>query len=150
MRKGGTILSGTQLLLASKGVSERTAANRETGFIIPNSVTESGGKNEVAVNSEKYWTHITQNSVGELFAYAATNARLREASLSYAIPASKLGNSFFRGASLSLIGRNLFFITNKADGFDPESSLGTGNNQGMEYAAIPTTRSLGLYLKVNF
>ena len=150
VRTGGTILSGTQLLLASKGVSERTAANRETGFIIPNSVTESGGKNEVAVNSEKYWTHITQNSVGELFAYTASNSRLREASLSYAIPASRLGNSFFKGASISLIGRNLFFITNKADSFDPESSLGTGNNQGVEYAAIPTTRSLGLYLKVNF
>ncbi len=149
IRKGGMVLSGTQMLLAAKGVADYTATNRESGFVVPNSVREDGSKNDIPVTSEQYWTHVTQNSVGELFAYDATNARLREASLSYALPSKFTNNSVIKGASISIIGRNLFFITNKAEGFDPESSLGTGNNQGIEYASIPSTRSLGVYLKVN-
>ncbi|MBL7698350.1 MAG: SusC/RagA family TonB-linked outer membrane protein [Chitinophagaceae bacterium] len=150
MRKGGKVLSGTQMLLASKGVADYTAANREQGFVIENSVKEDGSKNTTPVTSEQYWTHVTQNSVGELFAYDATNARLREASITYSLPARLISKSIVNSASISLIGRNLFFITNKADGFDPESSLGTGNNQGIEYASIPSTRSIGVHLKVNF
>lgn len=150
MRKGGVIISGTHALMAAKGTAEQTLAGRETKFVIPNSVREDGGKNETAVSAQDYWMWVTGNSVGELFTYDATNARLREASISYSLPSSLLGKSFIKGASLSLIGRNLFFLKNNADGIDPESSLGTGNNQGIEYSSIPTTRSYGLYLKLNF
>lgn len=150
IRKGGTVVSGTQYLMASKGTAAFTAENREAGFVIPNSVTEGGGKNNVPVTAEQYWTHLTSGFIIEPFVYDATNVRMREASLSYAIPSKKLENSIVKGASLSLVGRNLFFIVNKADGFDPESSLGTGNNQGIEYASLPSTRSLGVYLKLNF
>jgi len=150
IRKGGVVISGTQHLLASKGASDKTAINRETGFVIPNSVTEDGAKNTTAVTSQDYWIHVTGSQIGELFAYDATNVRVREAAISYAIPARLLGSSVVKGASLSLIGRNLFFLKNNSDGLDPESSLGTGNNQGIEYSSIPTTRSLGVYLKLNF
>jgi TonB-linked SusC/RagA family outer membrane protein len=150
VRKGGKVISGTQYLMASRGTADYTAENRENNFVIPNSVTESGAKNSVAVNSEQYWRHITSSLIIEPFAYDATNARVREASFTYALPQRMLGASIVKAASISLVGRNLFFITNKADGFDPESSLGTGNNQGIEYASIPSTRSLGLYLKLNF
>lgn len=149
-RKGGTVISGTQYLMATQGTAAFTADNRETDFIIPNSVTESGQKNNVGINSETYWRHITSGLITEPFAYDATNIRVREASLTYAFPSRIIGRSVIKGASIALVGRNLFFITNKADGFDPESSLGTGNNQGIEYASIPSTRSLGLYLKLNF
>jgi TonB-linked SusC/RagA family outer membrane protein len=150
MRKGGKILGGTQMLLAGKGVSEKTLANRDQPFIIPNSVNGDGSKNVTPLTAEAYWNQITQNSVGELFVYDATNVRVREASVTYTIPPRFISSSIVKGASLSVVGRNLFFISNKAGDFDPESSLGTGNNQGVEYASIPTTRSLGLYLKLNF
>jgi hypothetical protein len=55
-----------------------------------------------------------------------------------------------KAATVSLVGRNLFFLKNDAVGFDPESALGTGNNQGLEYTPVPSTRSYGLYLKLNF
>ncbi len=150
VRKGGAVISGTQYLMATTGTADYTAVNRETTFVIPNSVTEGGQKNMVGVNAESYWNHITSSLITEAFSYDATNARVREASLTYAFPTSIIGRSIVKGASVSLVGRNLFFITNKADGFDPESSLGTGNNQGLEYASIPSTRSLGIYLKLNF
>lgn len=150
MRKGGVVVSGTQGTMAAKGVSDITVAGRENGFVVPNSVNEDGSKNETTVSAQDYWNWVGSNSIGELFTYDATNVRLREASLTYALPSALLKTSFIKGASLSLIGRNLFFIKNNAVGFDPEASLGTGNNQGVEYSSIPTTRSYGVYLKFNF
>lgn len=149
-RKGGTIISGTQALMASTGSSAATEANRETGFVIPNSVTESGDKNTQAITAQDYWSLVTSNSIGELFAYSATNIRLREANLSYTFPSAKMADKFIKGAQISLIGRNLFFFKNNAEGIDPETALGTGNNQGIEYASLPSTRSFGLYVKFNF
>jgi len=93
---------------------------------------------------------VASNNIGELFAYSATNIRLREASITYAFPSGKLAASFIKGIQLSLVGRNLFFFKNNAKGIDPETALGTGNNQGIEYASLPSTRSYGLYLKFNF
>jgi TonB-linked SusC/RagA family outer membrane protein len=149
-RKGGTIISGTEGLMAGAGTLAATAANREGGFVIPNSVTEDGSKNTKAITAQDYWMQVANNSIGELFAHSATNIRLREASISYTVPASWLANRFINGATLSLIGRNLFFFKNSANGIDPETALGTGNNQGIEYASLPSTRSYGLYLKLNF
>jgi hypothetical protein len=144
------VISGTQFLAAGSGAAAITEANRESGFVIPNSVLEGGGKNTVTITAQDYWSHLTQNSVGEMFAYSATNIRLREALISYTVPSAKFTGSFIKGCAVSLVGRNLFFIKNNADGFDPESAIGTGNNQGIEYASIPSTRSYGLYLKFNF
>src|SRR5690606_13582194 len=59
IRIGGAVVSGTQYLMASKGTAAFTAENRETGFVIPNSVIEGGGKNNVPVTAEQYWTHLT-------------------------------------------------------------------------------------------
>jgi TonB-linked SusC/RagA family outer membrane protein len=150
-RKGGIVISGTQALMASQGTSQITVADRETGFVVPNSVMQDGSKNTIMVSPQNYWMSVGKNNlVGEAFVNSATNIRLREASLTYALDPKLLTKSFFKGASLSLVGRNLFFLKNDAVGFDPESALGTGNNQGLEYASLPSTRSYGLYLKFNF
>ena len=149
-RKGGVIVSGTQALLASKGASELTLANRESGFIVPNSVKEDGAKNDIVISAEDYWKWVAaDNIVGELFTYSATSIRLRQVDITYSL-SSKRTDGFFKGASISLVGRNLFFLKNDAYGFDPESALGTGNNQGLEYTSVPSTRSYGVYLKFNF
>ncbi len=151
MRKGGTVLSHTQALMAGAGVGERTVANRGSTFVIPNSVREDGSANTVGVTPESYWTHVGgSDPVGEVFMYQGTNARLRELSIGYTLPNTLLAGSFIKGATLSLVGRNLFFLYNAAEGFDPESALGTGNNQGIEYTPMPSTRSYGLHLKIDF
>lgn len=150
-RKGGIIISGTQALLTSHGASQITAANRETGFVVPNSIKDDGSKNDMVISTQDYWQYIGEtNLVGESFVNSTTNIRLREASFTYSFPVSIIGKTFIKGASLSAIGRNLFFLKNNANGFDPETALGTGNNQGLEYASLPSTRSYGFYLKLNF
>lgn len=151
MRKGGTVLSHTQALMAAEGVAEQTLANRGDTFVIPNSVREDGSANTLEVTPESYWTHVGgSDPVGEAFRYEGTNVRLRELSLAYRVPNRLLTGSFVKEVSCSLVARNVFFIYNAADGFDPESALGTGNNQGIEYTPMPPTRSFGLHLKIGF
>jgi TonB-linked SusC/RagA family outer membrane protein len=151
MRKGGVIVSGTQALMAAAGTSQLTLPGREGGFVVPNSVMIGGGANSHTISAQDYWGAVAgANPVGELFTYSATNIRVREASLVYNFPSRVFAKTFIRGASLSLVGRNLFFLKNDAYGFDPESALGTGNNQGLEYASVPSTRNYGFYVKLNF
>jgi TonB-linked SusC/RagA family outer membrane protein len=149
-RQGGVIVSGTQGFMAMKGTSAQTLEGREGGFVVPNSVREDGSKNTTPVSAQDYWSTVAGNSIGELFAYDASNVRLREAIVSYRLPARLLNRSFIKGANVSFVGRNLFFLKNNAKGIDPESSLGTGNNQGIEYASLPSTRSYCLHLRFNF
>ena len=149
MRQGGVFVSGTQGVMAQRGTSEQTLQGREGGFVVPNSVLEDGRRNTTSVSAQDYWLWVGSNSIGELFAYDATNIRMREVLLGYNFPAGVLGK-FFKGANVSLVGRNLFFLKNNKYGIDPESNIGTGNNQGIEYSSIPSTRSLGIYLKLNF
>lgn len=71
---------------------------------------------------------------------------MREMSLGYTFPKiNKLGVLTF-----SVIGRNLFFIMNKAP-FDPDCSVSSGNGlQGLHAFNMPTTRSLGFNLSLKF
>ena len=53
--------------------------------------------------------------------------------------------------SISLIGRNLFyFYSSLPDRLNPEGINGTGNGQGLQWAAFPSIRSIGFNLKVGF
>jgi hypothetical protein len=88
---------------------------------------------------------------GEVFTYDASNIRLRELVFSYNLPNSLIKGLPFQSASLSLVGRNLFFLMNKAVGFDPELTAGAQNTTvGLESFSMPSTRSLGVNLNIAF
>ena len=75
--------------------------------------------------------------------------RLREFSIGYKIPGmDKIG---IQSAYVQLLGRNLFFISKAAEDIDPEVMLGTSLGiQGMSHNAMPTMRSVGMNLTLNF
>jgi hypothetical protein len=86
---------------------------------------------------------------GEVFVKDASNMRLREAVLSYRLPATLITGSPFRSISVSLVGRNLFFISNKADNIDPDVFVGTSKNAaGFDSFGPPTARSYGFNLNL--
>ncbi|MBA4168621.1 MAG: hypothetical protein H0X41_13935, partial [Chitinophagaceae bacterium] len=97
---------------------------------------------------------------GEFFAYDATNFRLREATLGYRIPIR--ANKLISAARISAVGRNLFWfyrgkslmnipgLGKRKMYFDPDMSLANGNWQGVDYGAIPSTRSIGVNLQLTF
>ena len=159
---GGVINSGTAGQFAYAGTSAITTKYRNAGSLVLQGITAGGSANTTAIDAETFWQTVAPGgdyNWAEFFTYNATNVRLRELSLGYdfkGLPAA------FKAARLSLVARNLFFIyrgssildipgigKRKMD-FDPESSLGNSNYQGVEYYNLPTTRSIGLNLKLSF
>ncbi len=157
-KSGGVVVSHTQAILASQGNSEQTIAGRDNTFVYPgvqaaaDGKTSTGSANTVAINSETYWKSVGNRGgpTGEAFVYDATVLRLRQVTLSYALPKSVFtGSNFIRSAVIGLYGRNLWFNT-KAP-FDPEVSLNNNiGGQGVDFYAPPSTRSLGFNLNVGF
>jgi TonB-linked SusC/RagA family outer membrane protein len=80
-----------------------------------------------------------------------TNVRMREVVLGYSLPKEILSKTPLSDVQLSFVGRNLFFFYNAMDDIDPESGYSSGNTGGgFEHCSIPTTRSVGFNIKVNF
>ncbi len=78
--------------------------------------------------------------------------KMRELSLSYDFPQSLVGKlGFLQRASVTLIGRNLFYLWDRApDNLDPEGLSGAGYNQGIEWGQLPGTRQYGVVLNTGF
>lgn len=140
---GGKVLSMTEATLDGWGVSKRTGEARDAGKVVVDGVEFE----------PKAWYTTTGASnfnspyANEFYVYDATNVRLRELSLGYTFR-----NLFGVGKNLTaaIIGRNLFFFHKDAP-MDPDVSAGTGNGvQGVDMFALPTSRSFGLNLKLNF
>lgn len=141
---GGDVLSQTQAVLDQAGVSRVSGDSRKMGYV--------DLENHHIYNVQGFYEQMGGRSgVTEYYMYDATNIRLRELSLSYALPKKWLDKSnFIRRADISLIARNLFFFYKKAP-FDPDAVLSSyNNNQGIHIFGIPTTRSVGFNVKLSF
>lgn len=84
------------------------------------------------------------------FIYDAGYIKLREVVFSYNIPTRFFGRTFIKGASLGLIGSNLWIIHKSLPYADPESGLSAGNIQGYSIGSLPTTRDFSFNLRLNF
>lgn len=140
-RIGGIVYSATQAALDLYGVSEASAAARDNGGVWVN-----GGD---VINPETWYTTVGgKNGIPQFYTYSATNVRLQEASIGYTIPKQKLWG--VADITVSLVGRNLWMIYNKAP-FDPESVATTGNYyQGIDNFMMPSTRNLGFNVRLKF
>lgn len=140
-RIGGVVYSRTQAVLDYYGVSEASAAARDAGGVFIN-----GGDR---VDANVWYTAIAGGtSVPQYYTYSATNVRLQEASIGYTIPRKALKNVC--EITLSVVGRNLWMIYNKAP-YDPESVATTGNYyQGIDYFMTPSLRNIGFNLRLKF
>ncbi|WP_353183891.1 SusC/RagA family TonB-linked outer membrane protein [Parapedobacter lycopersici] len=149
-RNGGTVVAGTQAAMDASGNSANSLWGREGGLVL-DAYTEDGQPNTKSITAETYWQSLgNRTPVKDFYAFSATNLRVREIVLGYSLPYGIIGNSrFIRGAKISLVGRNLFFIKRYAP-YDPEIATATTNRGGLEYSSLPTTRNIGLNLKLSF
>lgn len=156
-RFGGDVISTTEAFISAAGRSEKTAIARNNGGVsVPavENVLDDAGKvvssnNVDKVDAQLYFKTAT---AADMALYKATNVRLRELSLSYKLPNELFENTgWFKGATVSLIGRNLFFIYRNAP-YDPEMALTTSGNAGTnaDNFSLPSTRSFGLSVNLNF
>lgn len=160
-RIGGTIISGTDGMMAYYGVADYTEAYRDGGWVL-DAVTEDGEQNTKEITAEEFWTTVSGGRYGwaEFFTYSATNFRLRELSIGYDF---NLRSDFFiKKANVSLAGRNLFFfykgkskldipgLDDRTIPIDPDQSMSAGTLQGLEFGLSPSTRSFSLNLSLTF
>ncbi|MCM1501172.1 MAG: SusC/RagA family TonB-linked outer membrane protein [Bacteroidales bacterium] len=140
-RIGGVCYSATQANLDMYGVSEASAAARDAGGVIVN------GRDWV--NPQKWYQAVgSQSGLPQYYTYSATNFRLQEASIGYTLPRKWFKDKC--SLTVSAVGHNLWMIYCKAP-FDPESVASTDNNyQGIDYFMMPSLRSMGFNIKLDF
>ena len=140
-RIGGVCYSATQANLDLYGVSEASAAARDAGGVLVNG--------REWMDAQKWYQAIgSQSGLPLYYTYSATNFRLQELSIGYTLP-----RKWFRdkcALTISAVGHNLWMIYCKAP-FDPEAIASTGNNyQGIDYFMMPSLRSMGFNIKLDF
>lgn len=157
IRNGGSVTSMTNAIVYGGGHTEETVAGRG-GFVFGegeysqwgSAVKADGSPNNIQTTAEAFWNKVGGRNapVGEAFAVDASNVRLRELVVGYDIP---IESSAVSGLRLSLVGRNLFFLSNKAGDIDPEVLVGTSKQaEGFNSFAPPTMRSFGVNLRAEF
>jgi len=155
-RQGGIIVSRTRALGNVGGQLAETSFRPEVG-IIPEGVVNTGtaanpvfATNTVAVSAESYYRQFYDRNHEENNIYDASFLKLRQFSVGYTF--NNL-NLFKQDASLSLslVGRNLFAITENPH-FDPEQLAvqGQGFVSGVEDMSYATTRSFGFKAGLTF
>jgi len=155
-RQGGIIVSRTRALGNVGGQLAETAFRPETG-IVPEGVVNTGTDdnpvyeaNTVAVSAESYYRQFYDRNHEENNTYDASFLKLRQLSIGYTFNNLSLFNQDAT-LSLSLIGKNLFAITENPH-FDPEQLAvqGQGFISGVEDMSYATTRSIGFKAGFNF
>jgi TonB-linked SusC/RagA family outer membrane protein len=172
MRVGGIIVSGPASDMLGRGVTkfneDRLGTRILPGVLAdPNTrkpiLDADGNKinNYIQLSENDLWFAATgdvptfaMNSVQEFQTFDATVFRLSEVSLAYDFPKQWLKKTFIGSATLSVLARNLWHYAPgfpKYLNYDPGSnSFGAGNAQGIDKETPPTTRRIGVNLRLTF
>jgi TonB-linked SusC/RagA family outer membrane protein len=141
---GGVLLEGT--------VYGKVNADGTVSYI-----DQSGAASTTPVENSTYisanqWGYDFYNRRNEQSVFDASFVKLREVSAGYTFnKISFLNKIGVSDLNLSLVGRNLWIIHKNTPHIDPEISSSAGNTSvGAETNAIPSTRSYGFNLRVNF
>ena len=135
----------------SAGILSSTAPNGERVYqdgIIADGVKADGSRNTTVVSAEDYYKSLY--NISEAFTYSASYVKLREVQFTYMVNKNFVKKLGIQGANVSIVARNLAFLYKKADNIDPEVALSTGNGQGIESLSLPTTRTFGFDISIQF
>lgn len=147
----GNNTAGTPIPLKEPNAAAPAGEQVYHDGIIFNGVKADGTANTTILPAERYYKATYSNSgINESSIFDASFIKLREIRLSYTVPVSIANKLHLQGISLALVGRNIAFIQKNAPNIDPETAFSTGNGQGLESLQLPTTRSYGFNLNINF
>lgn len=168
IRKGGDVFNGTEYALVANGLSKRTLLNDRQSVTVSgvNSTTKADfaqtyeadktytiGTTTVAGTAmiQRYWDNYAANSYN--FLTSVNWLKLRSLSLTYDFNDLVKSAKFIKGLSATVVGTNLFTLTNYK-GMDPEVSAagGTGGSgsTGIDYLGVPAVRTFTFGLNVTF
>ncbi len=125
--------------------------------VVPNGLIEegiiesTGEVNDIPIQPIKKWYGVYSQDIAEEWIISATNIRMREMLFGYSFNRRMLTKTPFKSINVSLTARNLFFLYKASPDADPESGFNSGNiGTGFENHALPTTRSFGVSLRLEF
>ncbi len=114
-------------------------------------VYANGQPNTTYLSAEQYFGNAGKYAAAEGFMFKTSWFRIREASVSYTLPSDFLKRTPFSSASLNVFGRNLYLNAPFYPHLDPEQNVqGISNAGGIEFNALPQTRSIGVGLNLSF
>lgn len=171
---GGQIWSGTYATMMQQGLANATLKERNGGglpyttpdgtqtnwgVILPGVYPDGTVNTKVVHYYYKYMQYGVWSSGpdGSNWIHSSgvlndTWFKMREISINYVLPETWVkATKVFQAASVSLVGRDLFYIyTSLPNNINPEGVNGAGNAQGIEFASLPNCRSLGFQLRLSF
>jgi len=158
VKQGGSIWSLDQFYGATTGVYKESAGLNDLGNPVRNSLADGGGVIYQGVtrdgkpNTQRVVVDANSTQPPQVaYTYDASYVKLREANLSYSLPTSLFGKvKAIKGIDVSVFGRNLWIIHKNIPYADPEETVSAGNLIGMQSGAYPTTRSIGMNVRLKF
>ncbi|UXX79567.1 SusC/RagA family TonB-linked outer membrane protein [Reichenbachiella carrageenanivorans] len=173
MQKGGDIISydmgfglATGLYAETAGLNDLGNPLRDpvtgddtSGGMLLSGVKADGSPNDVRAAAGTYTnpqgfyggSRDTGGSLADAgLLYDASYVKLREMSLTYNLPSSMLDNLFISKVSVGVFGRNLWIIHKNLPHSDPEYNTSSGNRQGIQNGALPSTREFGFNVNFQF
>jgi TonB-linked SusC/RagA family outer membrane protein len=154
---GGDIFSYSAATPIGRGVAkELEDFNPELPVILPGINEETGEVNNIPMPASgwAFANTIIGGGADDRGIYDATRLRLREVSLSYALPKSIFKGTFIEGATISFVGNNIWyraFNTPASAKVDPDrTAFGTNNASGFDFLGGPSASRYGGVIKVNF
>ena len=156
-REGGKMFSNTIGALRTSGLAQETAVDRDNLFVDPNTFVDNGdgtySPNTTPIEStQRYWSQFASGSIAEGNIFDATFIKWRELSLVYTFSGKLLEKSAIKGLQLGIQARNLAIFNTDVPHIDPEASIGGASSQldGIERGSVPSPRSIGMNLTLNF
>lgn len=162
VRQGGDLFSLDMYYGLDGGLYPETAGLNDLGNPSRNTLAEGGGVimpgvtgdgklNTIRVSNTSSGTYGYSYNPAAGFIYDASFVKLREAVLTYSFSKVLMAKlNPLKGVDLSLVGRNLWIIHKNMPYSDPEEIVSSGNLQGYQGGAYPTTRTLTFNLRVRF
>jgi hypothetical protein len=147
-RFGAYMYSGTNDFATYRGLTQATLVGR-SGVVADGIDEASGSKNTTSVAPQDYYQSIALN-ISNDFIYKSDFIKLRQIIIGYNIPSKVFSKTPFKGASVSIVGRNLAILMKHTPNIDPESTYNSGNAQGLEWYGAPPVRSIGINLNLKF
>jgi TonB-linked SusC/RagA family outer membrane protein len=148
-KKGGKILSSSNLNFLREGLSKESLVGREGGVTF-DAVNADGTPNTTAVNAEDFYANYRSQGILDPFIYKSDFIKLRNISLSYDF-SKMMKAKFIKGLVLSAVCHNVLIIKKYTPNIDPEAISSSGDIlTGYEQSSLPTTRTYGFNLNVKF
>jgi TonB-linked SusC/RagA family outer membrane protein len=175
-RIGGEVMNNADFYPSCRGLTEKTVQYRDAehgglayeykgytmnnGWIVPGVYLKDGAyvPNDIITSIDSYW-YLTNNwgnsDPGITYEFAIMENsywKVRELSLGYDVPESFIRKGLFKNLTVSVFGRNLFYLYKTLKDIDPESVNGGttwGGQAGVGYSSSPT-RTFGVSVRASF